>query len=353
MNKLHAEIADAVTPRAFAIVVGVLLLQLGFVLSYVGAFHSPKPQRIPVAVVAPASKAPALAANLNRLGGHPLSATVVGSEAAAARRIREGSLSGALVINTRGDTDRLLVASGGGSSVVTAVQEVFQKVEASQHRKVTSTDLVPLQAGDARGLSGFYLVIGWMVGGYLVASALGVTVGARPATLRRAAIRLGALVPYAVLSGLGGALIIGPVLGALNGHLLALWWLGALIVFASAAATTAFQVLLSTIGIGVAVLLFVVLGNPSAGGAFQPTLVPPFWRAIAYALPNGAGTDTVRRIVYFGSHGIGGHLLVLALWAVTGSAVALVGAHLFHRSHAQDETEPPADPEAPAVAELG
>lgn len=75
---------------------------------------------------------------------------------------------------------------------------------------------------------------------------------------------------------------------------------------AAATVTMAFQALFGIIGIGATVLVFVILGNPSAGGAFQPPLLPPFWRTIAYALPNGAGTDSVRRIVYFGANGIGG-----------------------------------------------
>ncbi|MET8009462.1 hypothetical protein ABZU86_30850 [Streptomyces sp. NPDC005271] len=121
--------------------------------------------------------------------------------------------------------------------------------------------------------------MGWTVGGYLFAALLGVSKGARPATVRRAAQRLLAAVPYAVLSGLGGAAIVGPLLGALTGHFLALWGIGALAVFGAAAVTIALQVLFGVLGIGVTVLLFVVLGNPSAGGAYGPELLPPFWRA--------------------------------------------------------------------------
>ena len=47
------ELRDAFAPRTLLLVVGVALLCLGFVLSYVGAFHDPTPHRIPVAVVAP------------------------------------------------------------------------------------------------------------------------------------------------------------------------------------------------------------------------------------------------------------------------------------------------------------
>jgi hypothetical protein len=125
--------------------------------------------------------------------------------------------------------------------------------------------------------------------------------------------------------------IVDPVLGALTGHLTALWLLGTLVVFGSAAVTMAFQVLFGVLGIGLTVLVFVVLGNPSAGGAYQPALLPPFWRTISSALPNGAGTDGVRRIVYFGAHGIGGHLLVLALYAVLGAAVTVLASVLRHR----------------------
>lgn len=321
-----AELRDAIATRTFVLVVGVLLLQLAFILSYVGAFHSPKPHRIPVALVAPAQVAPQLAAKINAIPSTPLHVTVAASEAQALYDIKQVKSSAALIVNPAGTTDRLLVASGGGSSVVTAVETVVGQVEASQQRAVTTTDVVPLQAGDNRGLTGFYLVIGWIVGGYLVAALLGVAKGARPANLRRAAIRLLSLVPYAVVSGLGGALIVDQVLGALTGHLLALWGLGTLLVLASATVTMAFEVLLGVLGIGVTVLFFVVLGNPSAGGAYQPSLLPPFWRAIGGALPNGAGTDAVRRIVYFDHCGLALPVIVIAIYAVVGTVATLLAS---------------------------
>jgi hypothetical protein len=54
---LLGEFKDAVSSRTALMVIGVLL-QLGFILSYVGAFHSTKPVRIPVGVVAPVSVGP-------------------------------------------------------------------------------------------------------------------------------------------------------------------------------------------------------------------------------------------------------------------------------------------------------
>lgn len=125
--------------------------------------------------------------------------------------------------------------------------------------------------------------------------------------------------------------MVGPVLGALTGHLMALWWVGALLVFTVGAVTLAFQTLFGVIGIGVTILVFVILGNPSGGDAYQPALLPPFWRAISSALPNGAATDTVRRIVYFGAYGISVHLILLAGYAVAGVIIALIGSSLHQR----------------------
>jgi hypothetical protein len=58
---------------------------------------------------------------------------------------------------------------GGGAATATAVQDIIARAEAAQHRHATVTDAVPAQPGDARALSGFYLVVGWLVGGYLAA----------------------------------------------------------------------------------------------------------------------------------------------------------------------------------------
>jgi hypothetical protein len=325
-RRFLAELWDAVSIRTVALIVGVLLLQLGFILSYVGAFHSPRPHRIPIAVVAPSSLSGKIVSELNAIGSDPVEASAVGSAAAARSLVESDATSAALIVDPSSTTDTLLVASAQGAALATAIEDIISNGEASQHRTLLVTDVVPLQKGDGHGLTGFYLVIGWIVGGYLVAALLGVSGGARPATTRRALFRLLALIPYAIVSGLGGAIIVGPVLGALTGHLVGLWWLGVLLVLAAGAVTMAFQVLFGVLGIGITVLVFVILGNPSAGGAYQPALLPPFWRAIGNALPNGAGTDAVRRIVYFGARGIDGHLAVIALYIVGGVAVTVVGS---------------------------
>ncbi|MCJ1679716.1 DUF3533 domain-containing protein [Streptomyces sp. APSN-46.1] len=347
-----AEVKDAVTTRAALLVLGVLALQLAFITSYIGAFHHPKPSEIPLAVTSPAE--PVTARSVKQLGalpGEPLAPRAVTDEAAALARIRNRDVDGALIIDPAGRTDRLLVASGGGASLSQALEAVVTRAEAAQGRTLRVTDVAPTAARDARALSSFYLVVGWCVGGYLCAAILAISAGARPANSARAVIRLGALLAYAIVAGLLGTVIAGPVLGALPGGITALWGLGTLVVFAVGAITLAFQGLAGVVGIGLAILLVVVLGNPSAGGAYPYPLLPPFWRAIGPALPPGAGTYAARSIAYFKGNDAAGAMLVLAAWAVLGAAVTVACAAV-HRGKAG----PPVGsglPDADAVAAGG
>lgn len=322
------EYRDAIEIRAVAIVAGVVLLGAGFVLSYVAAFHHQSPHQIPVQVAGPALYAGKAAAGLNATSGNPVQAAVAATPARARSAVASGSTDGALVIDPSSKTDTLYVASGGGASLATAVEGVFQAAEASEHRTVRVVDLVPLQPGDSRGLTGFYFVIGLLITGYLAAAALGVTKGARQPNIRRTAFRLMAFIVPSLVSSLLAAIIVGPWLGAISGHFFALWGIGALLVAAAGVTTVFFQAMLDTVGIGLAVILFVILGNPSAGGAYQWPLLPAFFRAVGPALPNGAGVEAVRRVVYFGGQDVTGNLLVISAYVAGGTVLALVAAKL-------------------------
>ncbi|KES03027.1 membrane protein [Streptomyces toyocaensis] len=322
------EVRDAVTPRATLLVLGVIALQLLFITSYVGALHHPKLRDAPFGVVAPQAAAGQAVTRLDRLLGSPLDPRPVPDEAAAREQLGNRDLDGALLLDAGGTTDTLLVATGGGTTLAASLQRLVTDLERSEGRTVRVVDVAPASAQDAGGLSSFYVVVGWCVGGYLCASILAISAGARAPTPRRAVIRLGTMALVALVGGLGGALVVGPALDALPGGFAALWGLGALITFAVGAATLALQAVFGVVGIGVAILLVVILGNPSAGGALAPPLLPPFWAAVGPALPPGAGTWTARSIAYFGGSAVTVPLLVLSAWAVAGTAVTLLMAAL-------------------------
>ncbi|MEW2068212.1 DUF3533 domain-containing protein [Streptomyces sp. NPDC007346] len=318
------EVKNAVTPRAALLVIGVLGLQLLFIASYVGALHKPKPTDVAFGVVAPQQMSRQLLTQLDALPGGPLDPRAVGSEAEAREQIMNRDIDGALIVSPQGRTDTLLVASGGGTVLSSSLERLITQVEGAQQRTVRTVDVAPASADDFDGLSSFYLVVGWCVGGYLCASILAISAGTKPANRQRALIRTLVMALYAIGGGIGGAIIIGPVLGALPGSVWGLAGLGALVVFSVGMITLALEALTGIVGIGLAVLIIVIAGNPSAGGAFPLPMLPDFWRAIGPALPPGAGTWAARSIAYFRGNAVTGPLLVLSAWAVVGTALTLL-----------------------------
>src|SRR5262249_2599907 len=95
---------NGVTIRAAVLVLGVLVLQLGFIASYLGAFHKPTPHEIAIAVTNPQA-----APQLNALPGKPLHASVAADRAEAVRQIDNQDVYGGLVSGR--SSDELLVVS--------------------------------------------------------------------------------------------------------------------------------------------------------------------------------------------------------------------------------------------------
>ncbi|MER5894155.1 DUF3533 domain-containing protein [Streptomyces sp. NPDC001876] len=320
------EVKNAVTTRAALLVIGVLGLQLLFIASYVGALHKPDPTDVPFGVVAPQQMSGQLVTQLDDLPGGPLDPRAVSDAAEARRQIMNRDIDGALLVSPTGRTDTVLVASGGGTVLADSLVRIIARAEEPRQRTVRAVDVAPASPEDFDGLSSFYLVVGWCVGGYLCASILAISAGTRPANRQRALIRTAVMALYSIAGGIGGAVIVGPVLGALPGSVWALSGLGALVVFSVGMITLALEALTGIVGIGLAVLIIVIAGNPSAGGAFPLPMLPDFWRAIGPALPPGAGTWVARSIAYFKGNAVTGPLLVLSAWAVAGTVVTLLTA---------------------------
>lgn len=88
--------------------------------------------------------------------------------------------------------------------------------------------------------------------------------------LRQTLLRSAALAVFSVDSGVFGALPGGPGLHLFGANRLDLMGIGTLVVLAVSMAATAFQAVIGELGSSLAVVLFVVIGNPSSGGPYPP-----------------------------------------------------------------------------------
>jgi hypothetical protein len=303
------------TARAAAAIVAVSLVSLLFIGSYAGALHEPTPHDVPVAV---ASQVPE--SITSRIEASPAFRVVdVSDEAAAVRAIERREAYGAVVPGSQGV--ELLTAPAAGPAAQTAIESGLAPQLRVAQTDVTIRTVNTLPDADARGLVGFYTAVGWIVAGYLGATFLGIVFGTRP-SLRRTTWRIAALLALAVIVGFGGA-----GLAAWIGDLGSFWLLGLLGVLTVAAAgivTTALQAALGIIGTGVAILIFVVVGNPSSGGPFPAELLPDPWRTVGPYIPTGASTTAFRDIAYFPDAPLTTPLIVLGVWLAVGILVALL-----------------------------
>jgi hypothetical protein len=325
----------APTPKAVALALfPALVLMLAFAFFYVGAFHEPTPHNVPLAVVGP----PTAAAQLNRLPEEPLDARRASSRADALSQINDRKVYGAYDAGT----NRLFVASAANRATAVALEQVFDRIAAAQNRPaVRVTDVKPLPLSDPNGTAAFYAVIAWVFGGYIGATLIGLIGNARSTSRRRAAARVGALAAFAVVAAILSVIMLRVCFDTFSGHVVAMCAIGALTIFAGGAATAGIQAAAGPAGTGLVILVFVILGNSASGGPFARPLLPGLWRTIGGLLPPGAAVDLARSALFFGGARIAGPILVLAVWALFGTALALaLGGRIMN----------PVDVEAEAAA---
>jgi hypothetical protein len=322
----------APTPKAVALVlVPATVLMLAFAFSYVGAFHDPTPHNVPIAVVGP----PAVAAQLDRLPGDPLDARPTPSRTDALSQIDDRKVYGAY--DATGN--RLYVASAANRATAIALAETFNRVAAARRQPAVAViDVKPLPLKDPNGTAAFYAMIAWMFGGYIGATLIGLIGDPRSRSHARGAARIGALAAFSVLNGILSVILMRACFGVFAGHVVALCAIGALTIFASAAATAGIQAAAGPAGTGLVILVFVILGNAASGGPFARPLLPGLWRTIGGVLPPGASVDLARSALFFDGARIAGPILVLVGWVAFGTALTIaLGGRIVDMVEAEKE----------------
>jgi hypothetical protein len=291
-----------------------LLIALAFLLTYLAALHKPQPHHLPVGVLASPGAVAQLQRSLSTQAGDAVALRPAEDASLARHQVERGQLVAAYLPGQgQGQGSRLLLAGAQGTAVSQTVTGIFTHAAQSQSTKLQVDDVVPLSAEDPRGFSAFYVVFGVTLAGFI----FGQTSHAYSRRLPLGQRLVQALV-FAVLTGLASALIAGPLLGVLPGSFAALAGILVLLALATALATMSLTALLGDVGIVVATLLLVTLGNATSGGVVPAWFLPGGFRQLSPALPPGAATQAMARVDYFDAAGVLGPVAVLAAWALGG-----------------------------------
>jgi hypothetical protein len=297
------------------IVLGGLALLFAFTALYVAAYHAPRPKGLDVGVVGTPAEAAQVQSALDDRDRGAFDVRRYDNEGQARLALLHTDVHGVLVPGVpRG---RLLVAQALG---VAPTEIVTSALRAAAGGPVTVQDLRPLPSDDRRGLSSLFTVIGTLIPSIVFGVLLSVFGRRLPARVRWSAV-----LAYAVLAGAVVAFNVDVLVGAFDDELLGVAAVATLLALAVSAAAHGLGHLCGERGIVLAILLLMLLGVSSAGGAVTDQLEPGFYGAISQLLPPGAALTAVRNVEYFDWSATLAPLIVLGAWAVGGLTAGLLG----------------------------
>lgn len=305
-----------------------------FAGTYTYGLANPTPHHIPVAVVdteAGSQASAAFLAGLDRTLDGSLQVTRYDSPSGAHEAAQAQQVF-AVLDATRADAVRVDVSGASGSSVAQVISSAAEAVAQQERMSVTVTDINPLQPGDPRGLTIFYITLAAIIIGFVGAIQLNVHASALNPLERTAYI-----LAYALVGGFVIAAVVDWWLGALDLPFLESWFILALTMCASGLIFTMFNTLFGRWAMLPTWGLMVLLGNPSSGGAVSWPLLPSVLGSVGRWLPPGASVNAQHTAVYFGGHQHLFPFLVLAAWIVGSGTVFWVWRERHPGGRARDE----------------
>ena len=302
--------------RLVALFVMPFLMVTMMYATYMGTMHAPKPQDMPLAVAG--SGAADLADTLAATTDTTFDVRVTDADEASAL-VADREVAGALVLEDD-RTATLHVAYAAGPSQASTVTALVAPIAGAAGYDVTTQDLAPLPGDDGSGTMVLFAAMGMMLAGYVPLSGL---IQGTPNLLRVRRFMPLALVWSAVMSSVIW-LILGPGMGAVEGHFPAFLGIGTLTVLAVATTQFLFTKILGPLAVLLGMLLFVVFGMPASGLALPLESMPGFFRFLHHGLPLGQAGEALRSVVYFDAADARGPVLVLAAWVVVALTLCVL-----------------------------
>ena len=294
-----------------------LFLAAGMGLAYLGAFHAPAPQELPVGIVGQGAATQVFAQTVTDQSDGALVAHDVASTKAAEQQVRDRDLAAVYAPTATGAT--LYVSTAASETTASAAQKVFLPIAYDQHVPFRVVDVVPTGDQDTTGQGLFFLLVALSVGGY----ASAIAVASVATKLRAVWTAVIGLATAGVVAGIG-VIVAGPIYGVITTHhwqvFLFAWLYDAIIV----ALGVGLHPVLGRWTTPILTMLFVMLNFTSSGGIFQPAFQPGFFAALHTFWSGAAWLQAAQDLQYFPDASLGRSSLVLALWLAAALLLCVV-----------------------------
>lgn len=284
-----------------------------FVAAFVGiigsALHSPRPHKLPVAVVAPAPAVAQIqrAADAKMPGALAIKGYTNAAE--AQRDLHTEAIYGVIAPGATGV--QATVSSALGEPSKQAVTAVAEGAAAAMRTKATVVDVTPQASGVGSAMVMMFLFLATTI-----AAVLGQVISRRSDNLSFGSWLTMSTVG-AVLVGLTGA-TVAAMLSEFDG---AFWGVTSALAacgFASAAILGGMFAALGQKGFGLTALLLIPLGVATSGALVNEYFLPSLYAGIAPYMLSSATIDAIRQAAYLDNSAVGGAYGVLAVWALIG-----------------------------------
>ncbi|MFF7440724.1 hypothetical protein [Streptomyces sp. NPDC008122] len=287
------------------------VMQCLFAVNYMSAQHAPEAVDLPFGVT---GSSPVLAAAQKDIS---LKVTQYQDEAAVRSAIDQAKIWGGLV--SSGTSNTLLVVPSISDYAALPLTAAFEKAAKSTGQQFTVKAYmpVPLAPKDPIGLVPGIMLAPLLIGGYMSSTLLIAATG-KAAGRWRAATLLG----FGIVAGLVVDLIVCLWLeGFSSSKFWIVWPICSLIITAVAFFAAILQKLVGAAGTLLTVIVIILFGNPSSGGATGYPFLPTFWRDIGPFLPPRNGYVLLHNTIYFNGHGTAQALTVLLLYFGIGAVI--------------------------------
>ncbi len=333
--------------RFIALFVMAFLMVTMMYATYMATMHDPKLHDMPVAVVGQSQIADSFAEELRSETDGALEVRVVPDLGTVKDLMADREIAGAVAVPANGTEAQVYVASAAGASQSSLVTQTLTPLVLAQGWEADHVELAPLPDGDGTGTLVLFAAMGMMLAGYVPLSGMlnGVPNLLRVRRFLPLAVGWGALTSSLIW------LILGPIVGAVDGNYPLFLGIGTLAVTAVALTQFLLTKLIGPLAVLLGMLLWVILGVPASNLGVTVHQMPGFFGWLHDVLPMPAAGEALRSGLYFEGRGIGQHLLTLGIWAL----VALVLVTLKERSSGHLVTGGPAytEPDAPLAALAG